>query len=125
MILGIGIDIVRDDRIERAINRWGEKFLGRIFTEGERQYCDGHAGSTVRYAARFAVKEAVFKALGCGWDECGGFTSVEVVRSAYGRPEAVLHGRARGFGEDKGVARMHVTITHDAGVAAAVAVLEA
>ena len=125
MIVGVGIDIVRVDRIERAMSRWGGRFLARVFTPGERRYCDEHTESAVRYAARFAVKEAVFKALGRGRGDCGGFTSVEVEREKSDRPFVVLSGRAREYAAGMGVVNVHVSLTHDAGVAAAVAVIEA
>lgn len=124
MIIGIGMDIARVDRMERAILRHGDHFRNRVFTPGEQAYCSRKAFPYESYAARFAVKEAVFKALGHGWTECGGYTSVEVVSGAHGKPDVTLHGHAREFADRLGVARVFVTITHDAGLAAAVAVLE-
>ncbi len=124
MIIGLGMDIAKVDRMERAMIRHGERFRDRIFTPGEQEYCSRKHYPYESYAARFAVKEAVFKALGHGWSECGGYASVEVVFGESGRPEAVLHGKARNFAERLGVARVFITITHDAGVSAAVAILE-
>ena len=137
MILGIGMDVVEIARVERAAARYGERFLNRAFTPEERDCCSrktrayegsprvrAHAGYWESLAARFAVKEAAFKALGCGWSECGGFTSVEVVSDAGARPGIVFHGGAARLAAERGVRRAHVSITHDAGFAAAVVVLE-
>ena len=124
MILGIGMDVVEVVRVERAASRYGERFLSRMFTPGERDCCSRKARAWESLAARFAVKEAAFKALGCGWPECGGFTSVEVVSDGGNRPAVVFSGAAAQIASEKGVGRVHVAITHDAGFAAAVVVLE-
>lgn len=124
MILGVGIDIVHVERIKKAIERYGKRFIDRIFTEKEQAYCSEKANPFESYAARFAVKEAVFKALGKGWAECGGFTSVEVINDKLGRPEVVFNGKAGQFAESITSANVFVSITHDAGVTAAVVVLE-
>jgi holo-[acyl-carrier protein] synthase len=137
MILGIGMDVVEIARVERAATRYGERFLNRAFTPEERDCCSrktrayegsprvrAHAGYWESLAARFAVQEAAFKALGCGWPECGGFISVEVVSNAENSPVVVFRGAASSIAAEKGVVRVHVTITHDAGFAAAVVVLE-
>jgi holo-[acyl-carrier protein] synthase len=124
MIIGVGMDIVKVERMERAIVHYGARFKNRVFTAGEQAYCDRHTSPWESYAARFAVKEAVFKALGWGWSACGGYTSVEVARGEYGQPGVKLHGNAAEFAEQNGVSRIFVTITHDAGISAAVAILE-
>lgn len=124
MIVGIGMDIAQVERMERAIGRRGVRFKDRVFTPGEQAYCDRKSYPWESYAARFAVKEAAFKALGHGWSECGGYTSVEVVSEKSGKPGIALHGRARDFAERLGVKNLFVTITHDAGLSAAVVVLE-
>lgn len=124
MIAGIGIDLVSIERIETAVARYGGRFARRVFTAGELDYCMSRQRGGESYAARFAVKEAAFKALGRGWDECGGFTSVEVISGGNGRPTVAFHGKAREFAMLAGIACVHVTITHDHGIAAAVVVLE-
>lgn len=124
MICGIGIDIVRVDRIEQAMARYGGRFADRVFTHSERSYCLSHKRTAESFAARFAVKEAAFKALGRGWDECGGFTSVEVLRAPSGRPSVAFSGSAERFFLDMGAVSAYVSITHDAGLAAAVVILE-
>ena len=123
MLLGIGIDIVHVTRIKNALERYGERFKRKVFTLNEQEYCIGES-SFERYAARFAVKEAAFKALGKGWDECGGFTSVEVVNDNNGRPQVKFYGKAFQYTENKNITKVYVSITHDAGISAAIVVLE-
>jgi len=124
MILGIGIDILRVERIRESVIRFGDRFLCRVFTDSERRYCEAKPRPYESYAARFAVKEAAFKALGRGWDECGGFTSVEVVSGESSRPSVVFHGKAAAFSRELVVTTAHVSITHDGGVSAAVVIIE-
>ena len=124
MIFGVGIDIVQIGRIKKAIELYGERFKNRIFTEREQVYCSGKAYSFESYAARFAVKEAVFKALGKRWDQCGGYTSVEVINDEYRRPHIVFHDKAGEFAGSDKVKNVFVSITHDADISAAVVVLE-
>jgi len=118
------MDIAQVERMEQSIIRHGERFKNRVFTRGEQEYCARKQYPYESYAARFAVKEAVFKALGRGWSECGGYASVEVVSRERGRPDVELHGNSRRFAEELGVRRIFITITHDAGISAAVAILE-
>jgi holo-[acyl-carrier protein] synthase len=126
VILGLGIDVVEVARIRRILeggDRTGtaERFLHRCFTEGEQRYCDARADRATPYAARFAAKEAAAKALGAPagirW------TDVEVERDD-GAPRLRLSGAAGQAARDRGVSRVHLSITHDGGVAAAVVVLE-
>ena len=124
MILGLGIDILRIDRIKQAIDRHGKRFTDRVFTDGEQDYCASKSNSFESLAARFSVKEAAFKALGRGWDACGGFTSVEVVSETNNRPGVILHGNAKALAEELGVVNIFVSITHHAGISAAVVILE-
>lgn len=120
-IAGVGIDIVEVRRIRDAAERWGERFLNRVFTNGEIKYCLGERRGYGSLAGRFAVKEAVFKALGTGW--AGGVTwkDIEVVRSPDGRPEANLSGAALRIACG---ARMLVSISHTRDHAVAIAVMQ-
>ncbi|BDG07848.1 holo-ACP synthase [Anaeromyxobacter paludicola] len=125
MILGLGIDLVEISRVERILGGRPElaaRFLARCFTEGERRYCEARgAGRAASYAARFAAKEAVMKALSA---PAGlRFTDVEVTRPG-GRPEVALRGAAERAASALGVRRVHLALTHDAGTAAASVVLE-
>ena len=92
VIVGTGIDIAEVPRVADAIKRYGQRFLNRVFTEGEMNYCESKANRTERYAARFAAKEAAMKALGTGWNHGVRWRDVEVCRAPGGRPTIVFHG---------------------------------
>ena len=124
-ILGIGTDIIECLRIAQMIERHGELFLNRVYTPHEIEYCSARKAANQHYAGRFAVKEAVMKALGTGWTRGVRWVDIEVVRSPGGPPELVLHGETKAIAAARGIDRWHVTITHDAGIAAAVVVAEA
>ena len=124
MILGIGMDIVETCRIERAVLRFGERFWSRIFTPSEKMYCFGKVSPWNSLAARFAAKEAAFKALGRGWPDSGGYASVEVRMDEQGRPGLIFHGKARMIADALGVRNVLVSLTHDGGYAAASVILE-
>lgn len=123
MITGIGTDIIEVDRIERAAARLGDRFLKRLFTAGERAYCDRRKQRWQCYAARFAAKEAVLKALGTGLAGCR-WTEVEVTASSSGKPGIVLSGKAARLAREKGIGEVLVSLSHagDRAVAFAVAV---
>ena len=92
-IVALGLDLTQIERLAEAESRRGERFLERIFTERERAYCERRAQRRhVHYAGRFAVKEAVMKALGTGWTRGVRWIDIEVVRASGGPPELVLHG---------------------------------
>ena len=124
MVIGIGIDIVRTDRIARAAARFGDRFLSRVFSEAERAACDATADTASCLAGRFAAKEAAQKALGTGWSAGVGFRTIEILREPGGPPRLAFHGAAGRIAVGLGVVHALVSITHDAGVAAAVVVLE-
>jgi holo-[acyl-carrier protein] synthase len=94
MIVGTGIDIAEVPRIGESIERFGERFLRRVFTEGEILYCESKANRVERYAARFAAKEAAMKALGTGWNQGIRWRDVEVCRQPGSRPTLRFHGKA-------------------------------
>ena len=104
----IGVDIVEISRVAGAIDRWGERFLQRVYTEAELALCRGHTPSL---AARFAAKEAVVKALG-RTDRGIGWKDIEVLAEPSGRPQVTLHGRAREMAAELGVARLAVSLSH-------------
>jgi holo-[acyl-carrier protein] synthase len=112
MILGTGVDIAETSRIERSLEQHGERFSKRIFTAAECAYCEKFKNRAERYAARFAAKEAAFKALGTGWREGIRWLDVEVVHQPSGKPELVLTGRALQVAGELGVTRMAVSISH-------------
>jgi holo-[acyl-carrier protein] synthase len=122
MIVGLGIDLCEVPRIARMIERWGARFTEKIFTPGERAYADARGTAPAHYAARFAAKEALLKALGVppglSWHE------LEVVGGGKAAPRMVLTGEARAAADRLGVVRLHLTLTHSVDVAAAVIVAE-
>ena len=112
MIVGTGIDIVETLRIQKALERHGERFCRRLYSPGEITYCEKFKNKAERYAARFAAKEAAFKALGTGWREGVSWRDVEVVHQPSGKPELVLAGRAAQLARQQGVTRTVVSISH-------------
>ncbi len=109
----VGIDLIEIARIEKLLNEHGERFAERVYTESERAYCDaGGLQRSARYAARFAVKEAVLKALGTGMTIGFAWTDVETIRAANGEPSIALHGGARAHAETLGIAGWSVSLTH-------------
>jgi holo-[acyl-carrier protein] synthase len=123
-IVGLGLDLVRIERFEEALARRGSRLVERLFTEAERAYCERRASRVASYAGRFAVKEAVMKVLGTGWARGVRWRDIEVVRPPGGAPTVLLHGRTAEIARERGIARVWITITHDAGVSAAVAIAE-
>jgi holo-[acyl-carrier protein] synthase len=124
VIVGIGIDVVEVARLAEALNRQGDSFVERVFTDRERAACDSRADRVLALAARFAAKEACLKALGTGWAEGLGFRDVEIVREGNQPPRLVLHGEAVRRAQALGMIRSHVSLTHQPGLAAAVVILE-
>lgn len=121
-VLGIGIDLVEIARIERLLERHGERAIARICHPGEADM--GRAALAQHVAGLFAAKEAVLKALGTGWAQGTSFRQVEVVRAPGGAPTVRLHDVAAARAAALGVGRIHLSITHESGYAAAVSVLE-
>lgn len=124
MIVGTGIDIAEVRRIREAIERHGERFLKRIFTDGEIQYCESKANRVERYAARFAAKEAGMKAIGTGWNHGVRWRDIEVARKPGGRPTLLLHGKAAEFAAKLGATNIALSLTHTAEQAFAQVILE-
>ena len=112
MIFGTGVDIAETLRIEQSLERHGERFTKRIFTPAEAVYCEKFKNRGERYSARFAAKEAAFKALGTGWREGIRWLDVEVVHQPSGKPELVLTGRAQEVARELRVTRTSVSISH-------------
>ncbi|MGH7908166.1 MAG: holo-ACP synthase [Candidatus Binataceae bacterium] len=116
-IAGTGIDTIEVERVQRALERprTGARFRARIFTEREIQYCESRGrGRYQSYAARFAAKEAVMKALGTGWNRNAGWRQIEVVRERGHAPAIMLHGKTAEFARRCHIARFHLSITHTA-----------
>ena len=124
MIVCTGIDIAEVPRVAEAIERYGRRFLQRIFTEGEIRYCESKANRVERYAARFAAKEAGMKALGTGWNHGVRWRDIEVRRQPGGRPTLEFHGKAGEFASNMGVTNIALSLTHTAEEAMAQVILE-
>ena len=124
-VVGLGLDLVEVDRLGAAIARHGERFLRRVFTEGERVYCEAKSEPAVFYAARFAAKEAVAKAFGTGIGADIGWLDIEVVRNSAGAPAVLLAGKGAELAALRGVDRVLLSMTHTSGLAAASVVLQA
>jgi holo-[acyl-carrier protein] synthase len=124
MIVGTGVDIAEVARIQGAADRFGSRFLKRVFTSEEVRYCTSRANTAERLAARFAAKEAGMKAIGTGLR--GGVTwqDVEVVRLPGGRPELRFHGKAAEVAISLGCKRTHLSLSHTAEQAIAYVILE-
>jgi len=120
----MGVDIAEVDRIRTAIERHGEPFLRRVFTDAERAYCEQFKNKYERYAGRFAAKEAAMKALGTGWRRGVRWVDFEVVREANGRPSIALDGVAKEIAAKLGVRRISLSITHTAAQALAQVIFE-
>ena len=123
-IVALGMDLMQISRLEEVVAKRGERFLDRIYTPTERAYCDRRGARFAHYAGRYAVKEAVMKVLGTGWARGVRWRDIEVLRDPGQAPEVKLHGRSAEIADARGIERIWITITHDAGVAAAVAVGE-
>jgi len=123
-IYGIGVDLVNTERIKDVLQRWGEKFLRRTFTLQEIAYCSNQAQPHRHYAARFAAKEAVFKALGTGWAQGVGWLDVEVCANPNtGQPYIVLSGKALEILGDPSSWRVLISLSHDHEYAIAQAII--
>lgn len=125
-VLGLGVDIVEVERIERAVARWGDAFVRRVYTSREIDRVAGPGVLGQRLAARFAAKEAVMKALGVGWRDLA-WREIEITNDPLGRPIVHLHGAARRIADERGISDVLVALshTHDHAVANAVAVSRA
>jgi holo-[acyl-carrier protein] synthase len=122
-VLGIGVDVVETARIESSIQRFGERFLNRVFLEGEIAYCRSMKFPDRHFAARFAAKEAVSKAFGTGIGSSMGWKDIEVVRKASGEPFVTLRGGALRLAEELGGAEVLVSLSHSDHYSVANAVL--
>ena len=123
-VLGVGIDIVENGRIEHSLERFGERFLHRVFTAGEIEYCQSMKYPARHFAARFAAKEAVSKAFGTGIGKAMGWRDIDVHRHPSGQPFVVLEGGAKQLAEERGVSAVWISLSHTDHHAAATIVME-
>ena len=123
-IAGIGVDRVLISRIERSCERFGERFVDRVYTDAEHQQAAKKGNTARRLAMLFAAKEAVSKALGTGFHQGVTPKSIETIHQASGKPEINLYGKAQLHAEALGIAQVHISLTDDDGVALAFAIAE-
>jgi holo-[acyl-carrier protein] synthase len=124
MVVGIGTDLIEITRIAKSIDRFGERFLRRVFTPREIAYCQTKKNAAESFAARFAAKEAGAKALGTGISHGIGWLELEVAREPSGKPRLELTGRAAEWAAKLGVGKTALSLTHNRDVALAVVVME-
>lgn len=118
-VFGIGVDVVEIDRIGELLERYDGRFAEKVFTADEVAYCESQRDPRPHYAARFAAKEAVAKALGTGIGKDLNWTDMEVVRDEMGAPSLRLSGAGRAFAEAHGISEVKISLTHARHYAAA------
>ena len=124
MIIGVGIDNVQSKRMKEILLKWADRVENRVFDEKELEYSQSKGESHLHLAARFAAKEALFKALGKGLSEGMTWTDVTVQNDEAGKPYIQLKRKAKDIADHMGVATIHVSLTHTDDCAAAVVILE-
>lgn len=120
-VAGLGTDLVEVERFRLAMDRRGERFLERLFSEAERAYAERQRDPAKSFGARFGAKEAVMKAMGVGLWKFR-LRDIEVVRAESGAPSVALHGRAAEMAAERGVVAWHLSLTHTDSIAMAVAI---
>lgn len=125
-IVAHGIDLVDCPRIEQMIQRHGERFIKRVFTDAERTYAKSNRNEIEKLAGRFAAKEAVLKLIGTGWRGKIAWTDIEIVNNPAGQPEVTIRGEVKKIADGLGIEHISVSITHTANfaIASAVALVE-
>lgn len=123
MIFGIGTDIIEVDRVGKQVADC-TGFREQIFTEREIKYCESKRSKAQNYAARFAAKEALFKALGTGWRGGLAWSEIEILNNRLGKPEVFVHGKIKRFIEKKKITRIHVSLSHINNLANAFVIIE-
>src|SRR5437660_1394978 len=123
-VIGIGVDLVECSRIQHSLDRFGERFLRRVFTDGEIAYSNSMKFPARHLAARFAAKEAVSKAFGTGIGKSMGWRDIDVQKKSSGEPFLVLSGGAETLARDLGMTKALITLSHTDQHAIAMIVLE-
>lgn len=121
MIIGVGIDIIEIDRIKKSVDDYGDHFLQKVFTEGELAYCLSKSNKYQHLAARFAAKEAVYKALASGWHENLTWQSIEISNEPNGLPVVTLHGELKKFLTEN--ESLKISMSHSRDYVACVAII--
>lgn len=121
MILGVGIDIIEIDRIKESVDRFGEHFLNKVYTKSELDYCLKKSSKYQHLAARFAAKEAVYKALSSGWDKNIGWKNIEITNLPNGMPIVTLNGPVKKFLSDQ--KNLKISISHSRDYVSSIAII--
>lgn len=124
MIYGVGIDLVNIQRLETVLQKWGDRFVKRVFTDGEADFCFKRAHPASRLALRFAAKEAFSKAIGLGMRKGLRWRDIEVFHHVGGRPGLRLQGRSSEICRERKITRFHVSLSDEGLYGMAVVILE-
>jgi holo-[acyl-carrier protein] synthase len=124
MIYAVGIDLVEVKRIDKIMEKWSDKFISRVYSPEEIDYCAKKAYPAIHYAARFAAKEAFLKSMGIGIGNGISLKSISVYNIHGGKPELKLHRKAADIMSDNGITKAHLSISHTHNYATAVVILE-
>ena len=111
-VIGLGTDIIECLRIAKMIEKHGELFLNRVYTQSEIAYCSSRKGASQSYAGRWAVKESVLKAMGTGWSRGIRWKDIEVVTDLTGKPSVAIHGVAKEICDELGIAEVLISLSH-------------
>jgi holo-[acyl-carrier protein] synthase len=123
VIFGIGTDIIDVKRVEKMVAR-GRQYLETIFTEKEMDYCEAKAKKSEHYAARYAAKEAILKALGTGWRGGLAYSEIEIINEELGQPQVLVRGEVRNFFDHHQIQKTLISLSHTKEIALAVVILE-
>jgi holo-[acyl-carrier protein] synthase len=124
MIYGIGVDLVDIRRMERVIKKWGDRFIGRVFTPGEMEICYARSSPSSAFSLRFAAKEAFAKAIGLGMKKGVRWRDIEVFHFPQGRPGLKVHGRSSELCKKEKISGFHLSLSDEGDYGVAVVVLE-
>lgn len=124
MIHGIGTDFVEVSRLEKILQRWGDRFIGKVYSQNEINYCQNKAFPAMHYAARFAAKESFLKSLGIGLGMGVKLKEIEVINNPQGYPVLKIHEKIKDNLDKLGITAIHISITHTREHAHAIVILE-
>lgn len=124
MITGTGIDLVDVSRMKKLLAKWGDRFTERYFSQHEIDYCRRKAVPGIHFAARFAAKESFLKSLGIGLGMGVKLKDIQVINDQQGKPDLILAGQAQYLINERGIRKVHLSLTHTSEYAAAVVILE-
>jgi holo-[acyl-carrier protein] synthase len=124
MITGTGIDLVDVSRMKKLLAKWGDRFTERYFSRHEIDYCSRKAVAEIHFAARFAAKESFLKSLGIGLGMGVNLKDIQVINDQQGKPDLILAGQAQHLLSERGIRKVHLSLTHTSECAAAVVILE-